>query len=141
MKREKNKLQITYEIYFLLFIVILAIVSLFLDLITKIYILYLIISLFALIFWRIAQKWSRLNQDQLPGKIFEYLFFLSLFIATYTLTFIVAFIGNPEKIIDQFFLLQGFILSLISAAFCGWLYYVEGIFNKKYYKPKTKKQK
>jgi hypothetical protein len=90
--------------------------------------------------WRVIQKIVRVKKDKVPGKTFEYLFFFFLFVASYALTFMVYFLDKPEKIIDYIFMNYLFVPTLISAAYCGWFHYIEGISSENYLKPKTKKK-
>lgn len=91
-------------------------------------------------FWRVIQKIVRVKKDKIPGKTFEFFFFFFLFISSYSITFLVSFYDKPEKILDSFYMNLLFMPSLISAAYSGWLYYIEGITSKKYWKPKKKRK-
>ena len=93
-------------------------------------------------FWKIVAIYTRKNINKIAlGKSFEYIFFIALFIASYALSFIIAHMGNPSRILDSYFLSLGFSFSMLSAGSSGWLYYIEGLKDDKYWKPKSKKKK
>jgi len=83
-------------------------------------------TFFTIIIWQVLVRVILKNRERIPGRIFEFLFFLFLFVSSYAITFIAAFTSDPQKMIDSVVMYVVFIPSFISAVYCGWLYYVKG---------------
>jgi hypothetical protein len=82
-----------------------------------------------IIIWQLLVRVILKNKEKIPGRTFEFLFFLFLFLASYAITFIASFSTNPEKIFDSVVMYILFIPAFISAVYCGWLYYIKKVYN------------
>lgn len=98
---------------------------------TAIYLTYIVASV--LIFYLI-RRYALNNPNKILGRPFELFFFLLLFMATYDITLI--FAGWSENIMTV-----AFIISIVGAAFCGHMHYIDGLFNEKYTISKKNKTK
>ena len=120
-----------------LFIGILIIISLlFLQLLgiisISILVLYSIIyfELLAILIWLFIYQYVKTNKDRVKGKIFEFMFFFSLFIST---IFITMAVGKMTMltwfIYDIEVILYLYILSVwyICAIFSGFLHYINEV--------------
>ncbi len=83
--------------------------------------LFLLISILTLTFWILFGRWVERNKEHIPGRLFEFLFFLFLFFATYYLTIAISYGG-----VLRVSLMSSFI---ISAVFAGYLHYIKKIYN------------
>ncbi len=86
-------------------------------------------TILTIIIWQLLIRSIMKNKQRIPGRLFEFLFFLFLFLASYAVTFIASFAVDPSKIFDSVIMYILFIPSFISAVYCGWLYYVKGFCN------------
>ncbi|DAC72821.1 MAG TPA: hypothetical protein DSN98_03310 [Thermoplasmata archaeon] len=86
-------------------------------------------TILTLIIWQLLAKSILKNREKVPGRAFEFLFFLFLFLSSYAITFIASFVNEPSKIIDSVFMYILFIPSFVSSVYCGWLYYIKGVYN------------
>jgi len=86
-------------------------------------------TILTIIIWQLIIRAVLKNKDKIPGRTFEFLFFLFLFLASYAITFIASFLNDPTKIFDEVMMYILFIPSFISAVYCGWLYYIKGVCN------------
>jgi len=86
-------------------------------------------TILSIIIWQLLAKSILKNREKIPGRTFEFLFFLFLFLASYAITFIASFTEEPNKIFDSVIMYILFIPSFISAVYCGWLYYLKGVSN------------
>jgi hypothetical protein len=86
-------------------------------------------TILTIIIWQLLVRSILKNKERIPGRLFEFLFFLFLFLASYAVTFIAAFTDAPGKIYDSVIMYILFIPAFISAVYCGWLYYVKGFCN------------
>lgn len=127
-----------FELLIFIIVVALGIISLLFTI--SLWLTWICWVLLMVAFWRIIQKWSRKNKNEIPGRTFEFLFFFLLFVASYLVTFIASYVDNPNKIVDYIIMSFSFTPVVISAGYCGWLYYIEGITNKKYWKKKPHKK-
>lgn len=85
---------------------------------------------FALLFiicWRIVAKKYDIKKDRkkVPGKAFEMMFFLFLFMANYCISFMLTHYQTEIMFI-------GFIFFIIGASYCGYLHYFKGMYDDKY---------
>jgi len=85
------------------------------------YVFLLLIFVITVIFWEIIMRWIIKNKSKVPGRVFEYLFFLFLFFATYTQTMALS-LGGVVRIYLM-------VIFITNAIFCGYIYYVKKIFN------------
>ena len=129
-----------FEFALLIIVIILCILTFITENIFKIWLTIFIPGLFTFIIWRLLQKWGREKKDNIPGRMFEYLFFFFLFLSSYAITFIASFSDKPERIFDNILMNILFIPSIISAMYSGWLHYIEGIHGKDYLKPKSERK-
>lgn len=53
-------------------------------------------TFFTIIVWQVLVRVMMRNRERIPGRIFEFLFFLLLFVASYAITFIAAFTSEPS---------------------------------------------
>jgi hypothetical protein len=81
------------------------------------YFYYIVLTI---LIWLVISRKILEKNIKIPGRLFEYLFFIFLFNSTYFSAFSLA------KIYSEYMLLA-VIVSIISAAYCGFLYYVNGI--------------
>jgi hypothetical protein len=86
-------------------------------------------TVLTILIWQLLVRSIMKNKEKIPGRLFEFLFFLFLFLASYAVTFIAAFSVNPSKIFDSVIMYILFIPAFISAVYCGWLYYIKGFCN------------
>lgn len=86
-------------------------------------------TILTIIIWQVLARFVIKNSIKIPGRTFEFLFFLFLFIASYAITFIASFLNEPAKIFDSVLMYILFIPAFISAVYCGWLYYIKEINN------------
>jgi hypothetical protein len=84
-------------------------------------------TVLTIVIWQILARAILKNKEKIPGKTFEFLFFLFLFLASYAITFIASFASEPGKILDSVIMYILFIPSFISAVYCGWLHYIKGV--------------
>jgi len=87
-------------------------------------IIFLIACIVTILIWIFIYKWVCKNKEKVPGRFFEYIFFLFLFFASYYLTWASSFRG--AKALFRLSLMASF---LISAIFSGYLHYVKKIYN------------
>jgi hypothetical protein len=86
-------------------------------------------TVLTIIIWQLLVRSILKNREKIPGRTFEFLFFLFLFLASYAITFIASFSINPQKIFESVVMYILFIPAFISAVYCGWLYYIKKICN------------
>jgi len=86
-------------------------------------------TVLTIIIWQLLVKSILKNREKIPGRTFEFLFFLFLFLASYAITFIASFTEEPNRIFDSVIMYILFIPSFISAVCCGWLYYIKKVCN------------
>lgn len=91
----------------------------------------ILVILVQLSIWRRLAQWMRSNRNRIYYKMLEFLFFIFIFISSYLMCLLVNE-DFPLGIISLFFL-----FSIISAAYCGWLFFLEGISD--YRRPQMKK--
>ena len=133
----KEHINVKFELLLWAIAVILCFISLFpnyIGLELSFWLYYTGIIIAVVVIWRVITKWARKNREKIHGRIFEMFFFVFLFLATYALSFI----------LDRFQIrIMGatFVFAVIGAFYCGLLHYREGIFNKKYWMPKSKEEK
>jgi len=84
-------------------------------------------TILTILIWQILARAILKNKEKIPGKTFEFLFFLFLFLASYAITFIATFTTEPGKISESVIMYILFIPSFISAVYCGWLHYIKGV--------------
>ena len=72
---------------------------------------------------QIVLKTARLNKDKIPGKLFEYFFFIFLFMSSYFASYII-----QRFMIDLITIL--FIGTMMGAFYSGWIHYIEGLSGK-----------
>ena len=84
-------------------------------------------TVLTILIWQLLARAILKNKEKIPGKTFEFLFFLFLFLASYAITFIASFTNEPGKIIDSVIMYTLFIPSFISAVYCGWLHYIKSV--------------
>ncbi|HEC88391.1 MAG TPA: hypothetical protein ENI52_03650 [Thermoplasmata archaeon] len=89
-------------------------------------ILFFLINAITSLFWIFTGKWSINNKERIPGRLFEYLFFLFLFFASYYLTWLSSGILERTQL---FFRLTLMFSCIISAIFTGYLHYIKKIYN------------
>ena len=84
--------------------------------------MYIVLSV--IIFQKIRNHFLR-NPDKVRGRVFEMFFFLSLFMASYSVTLITA---------DWFreLMMIAFIFSAVGGAYCGYMHYIDGLFTQNY---------
>lgn len=86
-------------------------------------------TILTILIWQLIARSILKNRNKIPGRTFEFLFFLFLFLSSYAVTFIASFVSQPTKIFDEVLMYILFIPSFISAVYCGWLYYIKGVSN------------
>jgi hypothetical protein len=86
-------------------------------------------TLLTIIIWQLLARAILKNREKIPGRTFEFLFFLFLFLASYAITFIASFASESEKISDSVIMYILFIPAFISAVYCGWLYYIKKVYT------------
>lgn len=131
-----SKIDIRFEIILLIIAAILGLITAFFDYSNKIYITLIQYILIIVGVWRIIHKIAIPYKEKIPGRVFEYLFFFFIFLASYSYTFMVFFLENPEKIIDAILMNIALIVTLISACYCGWFHYINGLYNDNFKKNK-----
>ena len=80
---------------------------------------------FTIIVIHIVRNYFLDNRDKVKGRAFEMFFFLFLFMASYSITLIVADWFKPIMTI-------AFIISVVSSGYFGYMHYIDGLFNEKY---------
>ena len=88
---------------------------------------YIILSV---IIFQMIRNYYLKYPKKIPGRIFEFFFFLLLFMASYSVTF---WVGGVYRELMILFL----IVSVIGAAYCGHMHYIDGLHTQNY----TKKDK
>lgn len=83
------------------------------------------VPIFTLIFWIFFSKWACKNKNKIPGRLFEYLFFLFLFFGTFYLT-IIPYSGKSFQFAFRLSIMS---FSIISAIFSGYLHYIKKLYN------------
>ncbi|HEC75686.1 MAG TPA: hypothetical protein ENI33_00300 [Thermoplasmatales archaeon] len=87
---------------------------------------FFLINAVTFLFWIFVGRWSMHNRRKIPGRLFEYLFFLFLFFASYYLTWSSSGILEGMKLFSRLALMFS---CIISAIFTGYLYYIKKIYN------------
>jgi len=76
--------------------------------------------------WRTVEKYFIENgKKKVPGKAFEMMFFLFLFMATYCISFMLTRFQTEIMLI-------GFTFFIIGAIYCGYLHYFKGMYDDNY---------
>jgi len=126
---------VKFELFLLVIAVVTAVLSFFpkvVGLYTSLWLWYLSPIISTIIIWRCIAKVLRKGKVKPVGRLFEFLFFFTLFLSTYTLSFILA--NYNIRIMAWVFE-----ISVISAGYSGWLHYMEGFYDeKKWWKPPKK---
>jgi len=89
-------------------------------------VLFLLFFIITNIFWIFTTIWALKNKQKIPGRLFEYLFFLFLFFASYFLTWAASGVLEGPQVISR---LSFMIACIISAIYTGYLHYIKKIYN------------
>jgi len=85
-------------------------------------VLFLLSFIITNIFWIFVAKWALRHKQKIPGRLFEFLFFLFLFFASYFLTWAASGVLEGPKVISR---LSFMIACIISALYTGYLHYIK----------------
>jgi len=136
MGKEKDNWlrKVRFELVLWAIAVIMAVLSFYPQVVgiyVSLWLWYLSPVISTIIIWRCIAKVLRGGKIKPLGKPFEYLFFFMLFIATYTLAFIID--GYEVRIMAWVF-----VITVVTAGYSGWLHYIEGFYDEKnWWKPKN----
>ncbi len=86
----------------------------------------LMLSTLSIIFWSIFSVWISRNREKIPGRLFEYLFFLFLFLASYFLTWAASGVLEGPQVLSRISLM---VVCVISALYTGYFHYIKKIYN------------
>jgi len=86
----------------------------------------LLLSLLSIIFWFFFSLWVSKNRERIPGRLFEYLFFLFLFLASYFLTWAASGVLEGPQVLSRISLMM---VCVISALYTGYFHYIKKIYN------------
>lgn len=89
-------------------------------------ILFLVVSIITAVFWSLFSVWLSGNRKRIPGRIFEYMFFVFLFLASYFLTWAASGVLEGPQVISR---LSFMMVCMISALFTGYFHYVKKMYN------------
>lgn len=88
--------------------------------------LFVLSSAVAIIFWTIVARWVARRKEKIPGRVFEYLFFLFLFFASYFLTWAASGVLQGPELLSR---LSFMIVCIISALYTGYFHYIMKMYN------------
>jgi len=88
--------------------------------------LFVLSSAVAIIFWTIVARWTARRKEKIPGRVFEYLFFLFLFFASYFLTWAASGVLQGPELLSR---LSFMIVCIISALYTGYFHYIMKMYN------------
>jgi hypothetical protein len=83
-------------------------------------------SAITIIFWAFVARWAVRRKKRIPGRVFEYLFFLFLFFASYFLTWAASGVMQGPELLSR---LSFMIVCIISAIYTGYFHYIMELHN------------
>jgi len=89
-------------------------------------ILFVLSSAVAIVFWTAVARRAARRKEKIPGRLFEYLFFLFLFFASYFLTWAASGVMEGPELL---FRLSFMIVCIISALYTGYFHYIMKLYN------------
>lgn len=89
-------------------------------------ILFLLSFITTNIFWIFVTKWALKNKQRIPGRLFEFLFFLFLFFASYFLTWAASGVLEGPRVISR---MSFMIACIVSALYTGYLHYIKKLYH------------